>query len=182
MIDVRWVWAFLDTVEGDSDASEAFWHRVTRTNVSPRRGEHGEFATLLPGHGEAWVKVQRVRDDWTDRGDPPATARELFEMAASGSKAARRHVEKHAIDIGRIAASVVSIFDPGLIVMGGGVGQNELLLPLVRDVIAELTWQTEVTTSQLPARGTVLGASQLAVREAVQILTGTEHLPVYGEE
>lgn len=126
--------------------------------------------------------MQRVRDDWTDRGEPPQTARELFELAANGSRAARRHVEKHAIDIGRIAASVVSIFDPGLIVMGGGVGQNELLLPWVRDVIAELTWQTEVTTSQLPARGTVLGASQLAVREAVQILTGTEHLPVYGEE
>ncbi len=125
--------------------------------------------------------MQRVGNDWTDRGAPPQTARELFELAANGSKAARRHVETHAIDIGRIAASVVSIFDPGLIVMGGGVGQNELLLPLVRDVIAELTWQTEVTTSQLPARGTVLGASQLAVREAVQLLTGTEHLPIYGE-
>lgn len=60
MIDVRWVWVFLDTVESDSDVSEVFWHNVTRTNVSPRRGARGEFATLLPERGDAWVKVQRV--------------------------------------------------------------------------------------------------------------------------
>lgn len=62
MIDVRWVWAFLDTVESETNASETFWHTVTRTNVSPRRGARGEFATLLPERGDAWVKVQRVID------------------------------------------------------------------------------------------------------------------------
>lgn len=60
MIDVRWMWAFLETVEVNADASEAFWHSVTRTELSPRRGERGEFATLLPEGGDAWVKVQRV--------------------------------------------------------------------------------------------------------------------------
>ncbi|MFC7487366.1 VOC family protein [Knoellia pratensis] len=57
---VRWMWAFLDTIEGDADDSEAFWHTVTRTEVSARRGERGEFATLLPVRGDAWVKVQHV--------------------------------------------------------------------------------------------------------------------------
>ncbi|EAQ00331.1 hypothetical protein JNB_09169 [Janibacter sp. HTCC2649] len=54
------MWAFLDTVEGHAEASEAFWRSVTRTEVSPRRGEQGEFATLLPERGDAWVKVQRA--------------------------------------------------------------------------------------------------------------------------
>lgn len=124
--------------------------------------------------------MERVKADWTDRAPPPATARELFERAAEGSKAARRFVEAHAVDVGRIAAAVVAIFDPGLLVLGGGVGQNQLLLPIVRDTIAELTWPTEVITSQLLGRGTVLGASQLAMREAVRSLIGIEHLPLVG--
>lgn len=62
MIKARWLWAFLDTVESDVEASEAFWQRVTRTRISPRRGERGEFATLVPRSGDAWVKVQRVLD------------------------------------------------------------------------------------------------------------------------
>lgn len=60
MIDVRWMWAFLDTVEADADRSWEFWRDVTRTRLSSRRGERNEFATLLPRHGYAWVKVQRV--------------------------------------------------------------------------------------------------------------------------
>ena len=59
-MSVRWVWAFLDTVEADAESSEAFWHTVTRTGISPRRGDRAEFATLLPERGDAWVKVQRV--------------------------------------------------------------------------------------------------------------------------
>lgn len=61
MIDVKWMWAFLDTIEGDAETSEAFWHSVTRTQLSQPRGEHGEFATLLPQGGDAWVKLQRVQ-------------------------------------------------------------------------------------------------------------------------
>jgi len=62
MTQVRWMWAFLDTAEADAEASETFWHSVTRTEVSARRGARGEFATLLPERGDAWVKVQRVRE------------------------------------------------------------------------------------------------------------------------
>jgi len=126
----------------------------------------------LEDHVGSHALMERVRADWTDQDDPPNTARELFERAATGSRAARRHVDAHAVDVGKLAAAVVAIFDPGLIVLGGGVGQNSLLLPIVRDTIAELTWQTEVVTSRLPGRGTMLGASQLAVREAVRNLIG----------
>ena len=57
---VRWVWAFLDLPEeGFADAVE-FWRAATRTTLSGWRGDRGEFATLVPGQGDAWVKVQRV--------------------------------------------------------------------------------------------------------------------------
>ena len=57
---VRWVWAFLDLPEDGFDVAVEFWRAVTRTGVSARRGDRGQFATLLPEQGDAWVKVQRV--------------------------------------------------------------------------------------------------------------------------
>ncbi|PRY59352.1 hypothetical protein BCF74_11089 [Knoellia remsis] len=62
MIQLRWVWVFLDTPEADAPASEAFWRRVTRTHLSSRRGGRAEFATLLPEQGDPWLKVQRITD------------------------------------------------------------------------------------------------------------------------
>ena len=62
MIDIRWAWAFLDTPTADADRSGEFWATVTRSRPSPPRGEHDEFATLLPERGDAWLKLQRVGD------------------------------------------------------------------------------------------------------------------------
>ncbi len=58
--DVRWVWAFLDTSRADVERSWAFWADVTGQRVGERRGQRGEFATLVPAHGGAWLKLQAV--------------------------------------------------------------------------------------------------------------------------
>jgi len=62
MIDVRWVWVFLDTVEEDADRAWEFWAEVTRSGLAERRGPRHEFSTLLPRRGDAWVKLQSVRE------------------------------------------------------------------------------------------------------------------------
>lgn len=62
MLDVRWMWAFLDTLEDEAETSEVFWRTVTRTDLSSRQGDRDEFATLRPQHGDAWVGVQRVME------------------------------------------------------------------------------------------------------------------------
>lgn len=62
MIDVRWMWAFLDTPRPLAERSWAYWAQVTGWSVSDPRGEHGEFATLLPTDGDPWVKVQALGD------------------------------------------------------------------------------------------------------------------------
>jgi hypothetical protein len=59
-VRVRWVWVFLDLPEAGSEVAVEFWRAVTRTTVSAWRGDHGQFSTLLPAQGDAWVKVQRV--------------------------------------------------------------------------------------------------------------------------
>ena len=58
MIDVRWMWLFLDTPRADAPRSWAFWSRVTGWPLSPTRGDDDEFATLVPSRGDAWLKEQ----------------------------------------------------------------------------------------------------------------------------
>lgn len=58
MIDVRWVWLFLDGPATDAPDSWRFWSTATRWSLSSVRGGRGEFATLLPAEGDPWVKVQ----------------------------------------------------------------------------------------------------------------------------
>jgi hypothetical protein len=57
---IRWLWAFIDRPLDRFDAAAEFWCAVTDTTLSPRRGEHGEFATFLPRDADACLKLQGV--------------------------------------------------------------------------------------------------------------------------
>jgi hypothetical protein len=59
---VRWIWAFIDRPLHRFEESAAFWTAVTGTRPSARRGDHGEFATLIPEAGDAYVELQGVFD------------------------------------------------------------------------------------------------------------------------
>ncbi|MFE1291598.1 VOC family protein [Streptomyces sp. NPDC058751] len=59
---IRWTHVFIDRPAADLDAALGFWTAVTGTELSERRGERGEFVTLLPGEGDACVKAQGVRE------------------------------------------------------------------------------------------------------------------------
>ena len=59
-MDVRWVWVFLDLPEEGFEEAVRFWGAVTGSTLSSPRGDRGQFATLLPAEGDAWVKVQRL--------------------------------------------------------------------------------------------------------------------------
>jgi len=82
-------------------------------------------------------------------GPVPRDAKALFEAAAAGHATARRVVDRHSADIGRLVAAVVALIDPGVVVLGGGVGQNQLVLLEVRRTVRELAWDTEVTVGGL---------------------------------
>jgi hypothetical protein len=59
-VTVRWATGFLDFPAGLFEDGVLFWSRVTGYALSPRRGAAGEFATLLPPQGDAFLRVQRV--------------------------------------------------------------------------------------------------------------------------
>ena len=80
---IRWVTGFLDSPSRDA---EAFWVAVTGSSgLSARRGG-GVFATLVPVHGDPYLRVQVVAD-------PPA----------------RAHLDLHSDDVAGLAGRAVSL-------------------------------------------------------------------------
>jgi len=55
-----WVSAFLDLAPDEHERGVAFWQAVTGYGLSEPRGEHGEFATLVPPAGDDFLRVQRL--------------------------------------------------------------------------------------------------------------------------
>ncbi|GIE98779.1 VOC family protein [Paractinoplanes rishiriensis] len=72
---VRWITGFLDS---PSAAAEPFWLAATGTTLSARR-DGGTFATLVPGTGDAYLRVQLI-------GSGPPRAH--FDLHVAGVSAA----------------------------------------------------------------------------------------------
>lgn len=85
-MDVRWITAFLDLPSPAFDRGVAFWEAVTGSKLSPLRGTHDEFATLVPPDGDAYLRVQRI-----------------------GEGAAGIHLDLHAPNVPAAAAQAVAL-------------------------------------------------------------------------
>jgi len=116
--------------------------------------------------------LRRAAEAWPNEDGPcPRTAEQLFALAGEGRAAARAVIGRHATDVGRLAAAVTAVLDPGLIVLGGSTGADPQVLPGVRAELARLSWPTEVVSSTVGDLGTVVGAARLAVSRGVQTVT-----------
>ncbi|KQX67485.1 ROK family transcriptional regulator [Streptomyces sp. Root1310] len=116
--------------------------------------------------------LRRAAAAWKAADGPcPRTTERLFVLAGEGCAPAVEVVGRHAADVGRLAAAVTAVLDPGLIVLGGGTGADPQLLPGVRAELARLSWPTEVVSSTVGDTGTVAGAARLAVARGVQTVT-----------
>ncbi|TPQ21873.1 ROK family protein [Streptomyces sporangiiformans] len=126
----------------------------------------------LEGHIGASSLLHRAVEAWQDVDGPcPRTTERLFALAGEGHATAAAVVGRHAADVGRLAAAVTAVLDPGLIVLGGATGADPQLLPGVRAELARLSWPTEVVSSTVGDSGTVAGASRLAVAQGIQTVT-----------
>lgn len=116
--------------------------------------------------------LRRTAEAWPETdGACPRTVERLFSLAGQGGATARAIVDRHAVDVGRVAAAVTAVLDPGLLVLGGSTGAFAQLLPGVRAELERLSWPTEVVSSQVGDLGTVVGAARLAVARGVQTVT-----------
>ncbi|MDB5666730.1 ROK family transcriptional regulator [Cypionkella sp.] len=135
-------------------------------NTNPLRGEAEHFLGT-----EAFLA--RVRADWPSQaGAAPTDTAELLKLAGTGHERAQRCVARHAADIGAVVASCVSVVDPGLVVLGGGLGASPLLLPGVQETVNRLSYAADIRNTLLGPDATVLGIERLAIEKALLLLIG----------
>jgi predicted NBD/HSP70 family sugar kinase len=97
----------------------------------------------------------------------PTTAHEVFDLANAGDHDAQAVVHAAARRLGAAIATVIAVVDPELVVLGGGIGRNPVLLGPVRATVAELIPLTaRIETSTLGDRAALYGAIAVALREA----------------
>lgn len=137
----------------------------------------GQGADPEPGAIERYMGsaalMARVAADWPI-GTPPAAPSALLALAEAGDAQALAHLERHAEDIGAIVASCVSVIDPGLVVLGGGLAGHALLQPTISRQANALSYPVELRPSTLGADATVLGIEKLANDQTVKILLGDD--------
>ena len=129
--------------------------------------------------------VQRARRAWRgsiDRAD--VTPVEIFQEAERGNRVARALVQDEGVSIGRLAGAVAAVVDPDLVLLGGGVGSNKALLPVVEATLRQLDLTVEVAVGGRGDRATVEGAALLARQAALQELLGSRWVEIaqYGLE
>ena len=59
---IQWVTGFLDFPPAVFESGRDFWLGVTGYSLSRPRGPRADFATLVPGAGDAYLRVQRTYD------------------------------------------------------------------------------------------------------------------------
>jgi predicted NBD/HSP70 family sugar kinase len=96
-----------------------------------------------------------------------ATAHDVFDLAAKGEPAAVAVVEQVCARLGVAIAAVCAILDPELVVLGGGIGANPLLLRPVRGATAALVpISPRIETTMLGERAALQGALAVALQAA----------------
>ena len=130
-----------------------------------QRAGHGKEQLADEAGGYGVLAALKASPTWP--GTRPSTVAELFDQAAAGVTAAREIVEAEARQLGLTIASACAVFDPELVVLGGGVGRNPLLLPTVREMVESLVpFPPRVEISALGEAGSLTGAVFVALQAA----------------
>jgi glucokinase len=119
------------------------------------------------GSFEAAVGSEAIRFSYKELSGKDARVREIFERAEAGDAGAARVVERTLRDIAMGVGAVIALLDPGIVVMGGGIGAR----PGVAEAIGKLTAtlvpsQCRVVASALGDRAGVVGALAYAREQA----------------
>jgi len=122
-------------------------------------GQRGCVETLLSG--PALEAAHRAA------GGPACSAAEVGRRALAGEPAATAALERYVDCFGRALANVISIVDPDVVVLGGGLSNLEVLYTRGRDAVARYVFNDELRTpivrNMLGDSAGVIGAALLTV-------------------
>jgi fructokinase len=139
-------------------AGEWGHHAVDPLGPACYCGQRGCVETLLAGPAlEAAYAVA---------GGPPARASDIAARAELGEPVARLVLDAYLERFGRALANVITILDPDVVVLGGGLSNLEVLYHRGRDAVARYVFNDELRTPivrhGLGDSAGVIGAALLA--------------------
>lgn len=140
-------------------------------------GNRGCLEALSGGHAIAKQAAAAIkkgkRTQLADNGTEPITAKYVASVAQHGDLVAQQIMAEAGEHLGVAIAGLVNIFNPDIIVVGGGVAQiGDLFLEPVRKTVAKRSLpaaanNVRITTAVLGRRASSLGAVVQAVSLAV---------------
>jgi fructokinase len=108
----------------------------------------------LRGCMEGWVSGPSVYRDYLNGGGSPALAEnteDVVRLAASGDTAASQTLDRHASRLARGLASIVNIFDPAVIVLGGGLSKLDHLYERLPELMSPFLFADDRRVMAMPA-------------------------------
>jgi glucokinase len=153
---------------------------IVRGQVYEGQGSAGELC-YLPLGNDPFAAEHRLRGPYEDAVSGPALARRyaeatgaadvsardarvVLDAAAAGEHVAVGVMEREAMLLSLGITSVCAVLDPGLVVLGGGLGSSDALRePVERDVQRLMPRPPKIRTSPLGHRGPLLGAVTAAL-------------------
>lgn len=105
-------------------------------------GKSGCIETFLSGPG--------LVQDYPVSADPPFSAKDIAEKANHGDPLAIATLQRHTHRLARGLASVINLFDPEIIVLGGGLSNLPNLYEKIPEIWKEYVFSDAVTTRLMP--------------------------------
>lgn len=131
----------------------------------------GPLEEALAGRGIVADFERRLADGGTSELSAGCTAADVFAAAARGDELACASVEHEARLVAMTIAALTAVLAPELVVLGGGIGANELLLEPVRARLRELVAQPlRLEQSALGPRAALVGALALGLQAAREVV------------
>jgi glucokinase len=136
-------------------------------------GKRGHLEAVASGPAIARYVAQQIADGQSSQlaNQEPLTAYHVAQAAADGDELATRAYQRAGTFLGQAIADFLHIFNPSIVVLGGGVIQSgELLLESLRRTLQESVLspqyleQFTLTTAELGDQSGLLGALTLARR------------------
>ncbi|MBI3784093.1 MAG: ROK family protein [Deltaproteobacteria bacterium] len=114
---------------------------------------------------EAYIAGPAVERDYVRRGGAPSSVQEIVVAARNGEARAAQTFATFLDHFGRSLANLVTILDPDVIVLGGGLSNIDELYRSGRDAVARYVFNDELRTpivrNQLGDSAGVIGAALL---------------------